>query len=209
MPPEFIEELATLQDHVPPLTEEQVVVQVMEQELGVPWEDVFETIEPEPLAAGTIAAGAPGDAGDGRAGGRQGPATRRRASRSSRTSALLEVFAEKVGDRPGLRQVIDMEAVFEHLSTSLHRELDFRQEAGNIERMREVLAEYPRLAVPDVLRDLSTSRLLVMHDVRAARSREAPGGPARDARPRGSCSSPSTSRSWSTGSSTPTRTRAT
>ena len=27
----------------------------MEQELGVPWEDVFETIDPQPLAAGTIA----------------------------------------------------------------------------------------------------------------------------------------------------------
>ena len=28
----------------------------MEQELGVPWEDVFDHVEPEPLAAGTIAA---------------------------------------------------------------------------------------------------------------------------------------------------------
>ncbi len=54
LPPEFIEELATLQDNVPPLTEEEVV-RVMEQELGVPWEDVFDTIDPAPLAAGTIA----------------------------------------------------------------------------------------------------------------------------------------------------------
>src|SRR5947208_12219070 len=54
LPPEFISELAQLQDHVPPLSEEQVV-QVMEQELGVPWEDVFDHVEPEPLAAGTIA----------------------------------------------------------------------------------------------------------------------------------------------------------
>src|SRR6185369_9545564 len=54
LPPEFIEELASLQDHVTTLTEEQVV-RVMEQDLGVPWEDVFETIEAEPLAAGTIA----------------------------------------------------------------------------------------------------------------------------------------------------------
>ena len=27
----------------------------MEEELGVPWEDVFDHVEPEPLAAGTIA----------------------------------------------------------------------------------------------------------------------------------------------------------
>ena len=30
-------------------------MQVMERELGVPWEDVFETIDAKPLAAGTIA----------------------------------------------------------------------------------------------------------------------------------------------------------
>jgi ubiquinone biosynthesis protein len=53
LPPEFITELATLQDDVAPLTEAEVV-QVMEEELGVPWEDVFASIDPEPLAAGTI-----------------------------------------------------------------------------------------------------------------------------------------------------------
>ena len=40
-----------------------------------------------------------------------------------------------------------MEAVFKHLSTSLQRELDFRQEADNIGRMQGVLADYHRLAV--------------------------------------------------------------
>src|SRR5262249_4417195 len=35
LPPAFIQELATLQDHVPPLTEREVV-EVMEQELRVP-----------------------------------------------------------------------------------------------------------------------------------------------------------------------------
>src|ERR671932_1642200 len=53
LPPEFIAELATLQDDVAPMTEAEVVA-VMEQELGVPWEDVFESIDPQPLAAGTI-----------------------------------------------------------------------------------------------------------------------------------------------------------
>src|SRR5439155_15164947 len=54
LPPEFITELATLQERVKPLTEAEVVG-VMERELQVPWEDVFERIEPEPMAAGTIA----------------------------------------------------------------------------------------------------------------------------------------------------------
>src|SRR5204862_3784534 len=54
LPPAFVEELAALQDNVPPLTEAEVVA-VMEEELGVPWEDVFESIDPTPMAAGTIA----------------------------------------------------------------------------------------------------------------------------------------------------------
>ena len=54
IPPIFVEELSTLQDRVTPLTEAEVVA-VMEQELGVPWEDVFASIDPTPLAAGTIA----------------------------------------------------------------------------------------------------------------------------------------------------------
>src|SRR5207253_10240566 len=47
LPAAFIEELATLQDRVTPLTEEEVVA-VLEQELGVPWEDVFASIDPQP-----------------------------------------------------------------------------------------------------------------------------------------------------------------
>ena len=54
LPAEYIEELAMLQSHVPPMSESEVV-RVAEQELRVPWEDVFESIDPKPLAAGTIA----------------------------------------------------------------------------------------------------------------------------------------------------------
>src|ERR671937_18921 len=116
LPPEFIEELSHLQDNVPPMTEEQVV-RVMEQELGVPWEDVFETIEPTPLAAGTIAQvhRATLANGDRVVIKVQRPTAREEIEQDL---ALLEVFAEKVSQREGLKQVIDMGAVFEHLSSS-------------------------------------------------------------------------------------------
>jgi ubiquinone biosynthesis protein len=174
LPPEFIEELASLQDHVPPLTEEHVVT-VMEQELGVPWEDVLESIEPGPLAAGTIAQvhRATLARGDRVVVKVQRPGAREDIEQDL---ALLELFAEKVSDRKELKQVIDMGAVFEHLSTSLHRELDFRQEAANIERMRDVIAGYSRLAVPDVYGELSTSRLLVMQEIQGVSIAEAPEG---------------------------------
>jgi ubiquinone biosynthesis protein len=163
LPPDFIEELATLQDNVPPLSEAQVV-SVMEQELGVPWEDVFETIEPQPLAAGTIAQVHRASLATGE---KVVVKIQRPDARGliEQDLALLEVFAEKAAKRPSLKLVIDMGAVFRHLSDSLQRELDFRQEASNMQRIGEVLQPFPRLAVPAVHRDLSTSRLLVMHDV--------------------------------------------
>ena len=177
IPPEFIVELAQLQDNVPPLSEEQVV-KVMEQELGVPWEDVFEHIDPAPLAAGTIAqvhrARLAND--DPVVVKVQRPDAKEQIEQDL---ALLEVFAEKVGGRQQLRQVIDMPAVFEHLSTSLHRELDFRQEARNMERLRGVIEPFSRLAVPVLHADYSTSRLLVMRDVQGGPLSLAPEGPIR------------------------------
>lgn len=177
LPAEYIAELVLLQDHVPPMSEAEVV-RVAEQELGVPWEDVFESVDPKPLAAGTI--------------GQVHRATLAHGDRvvikiqrpNARTEieqdlALLEVFARKAGARPALKQVIDMEAVFRHLSASLRRELDFRQEAENIERMRSILASFDRLDVPGIHRDLSTSRLLVMEEIQGIPIGQAPQGVAR------------------------------
>ncbi|HYY07953.1 MAG TPA: AarF/UbiB family protein [Actinomycetota bacterium] len=177
LPAEFIEELATLQDNVPPLTEEQVV-SVMEQELGVPWEDVFETVDPNPLAAGTIAQVHRASLANGE---KVVIKVQRPDAREliEQDLALLEVFSEKAAKRPSLKLVIDMEAVFKHLSDSLQRELDFRQEAANVQRIGEVLESYPRLAVPVVHASLSTSRLLVMHDVGGGPISSAAEGEAR------------------------------
>ncbi len=177
IPPEVAEELAGLQDRVPPLTESEVV-QVMEEELGVPWEDVFESIEPEPLAAGTI-----GQVHRARLEGGQRVVLKVQrpgaAEEIERDLGLFALFAEKAEGREALRGLIDIPAVVEHLSSSLRRELDFREEAANIERMREVLAPYPRLAVPSVHEELSSKRLLVMDEIVGIPVREAPHGDAR------------------------------
>ena len=69
----------------------------MEQELGVPWEDVFDSIEPVPLAAGTIGQVHRATLEDGDAGRRQGAAAGR-ARRDHRDLGLLELFAERRRD---------------------------------------------------------------------------------------------------------------
>jgi ubiquinone biosynthesis protein len=176
LPAAFVQELSTLQDQVTPLTDAEVVA-VMESELRVPWEDVFVSIEPQPLAAGTIAQVHRATLVDGE----------RVVIKVQRPSAereilqdlgLLEQFAEKAAERPVFRQVIDVPAVIEHLSSSLRAELDFRHEAANIARMSSVLAPFDRLDVPNVHVELSTARLLVMREVQGVPVQQAPKGEA-------------------------------
>ena len=177
VPPEYIDELAALRDQVPQLTEAQVV-EVMEQELRVPWDDVFESIEPEPLATGSIAQvhRATLSTGESVVVKVQRPGAREDITRDL---GLLGVFARKSADRPGLRQIVDPAAVVEHLSESLQHELDFRREAQSIERMREILLPYPRLGVPGVYHDFSTDRLLVMQEIEGGPLSSAPLGAER------------------------------
>src|SRR2546426_10139453 len=129
LPPEFIIELSSLQDDVAPLTEAEVV-QVMEEELGVPWEDVFASIDSEPLAAGTIGQvhKATLESGERVVVKVQRPSAR---DEIMRDLGLLELFGEKVEGRQALSSVVDLPPAIDHLSASLKRELDFRQEAGN------------------------------------------------------------------------------
>ncbi len=177
LPPEFIDELATLQDKVTPMNESDVV-SVMEEELGVPWEDVFESIEPEPLAAGTIGQVHVATLESGQ---KVVVKVQRRGARVAimRDLGLLELFASKAENRPGLRKLVDIPAVIRHLSDSLYRELDFRMEAANIVRLREVLKPYSRLAVPDYLPQISSSRLLVLDFIDGVNVRDAPPVPER------------------------------
>src|SRR5262249_41521234 len=140
--------------------------------------DVFESIEPQPLASGTIAQVHRATLANGE---RVVVKVQRPTAREEimRDLGLLEGFARKSAARPALSQVVGPEAVVGHLAESLQRELDFRQEAGNLERMQEVLRPYSRLGVPAVYTDFSTDRLLVMEEIQGGPLSSAPEGTAR------------------------------
>ncbi|MBV9095639.1 MAG: universal stress protein [Streptosporangiaceae bacterium] len=177
LPAAIVTELAGLQDHVTPLSEAEIV-SVMEKELRVPWEDVFATIEPDPMASGTIAQVHRATL----VGGERVVVKVQRPTAENQIRqdlGLLERFADKAANRPAFRQVVDVPAIIDHLSSSLLRELDFRHEAANIERMREVLTPFDRLAVPRVHAELSTGRLLVMEEIQGIPVLQAPAGEAR------------------------------
>jgi predicted unusual protein kinase regulating ubiquinone biosynthesis (AarF/ABC1/UbiB family)/nucleotide-binding universal stress UspA family protein len=177
LPAAVVAELADLQDHVTPLGEAEIVA-VMESELRVPWEDVFASIEPDPMASGTIAQVHRATL----VGGERVVVKVQRPTADTQIRqdlGLLGQFAAKAGNRPAFQQVVDVPAIIEQLSSSLLRELDFGHEAANIERMREVLAPFGRLAVPHVYAELSTSRLLVMQEIQGIPVLRAPAGEAR------------------------------
>ena len=173
LPPEYISELSKLQDDVAPMTTAEVVG-VMERELQVPWEDVFASIDPTPLAAGTIGQ-------VHRATLETGEHVVVKVQRPQARDVLIdiqlfELFAEKAMRRPGVKAAIDLSELVDHLGSSLRRELDFRHEADNLERMHELLLPFSRVAVPRVYREFSSERLLVMEAIDGVPLRAAPPG---------------------------------
>src|SRR5690606_30942625 len=62
---------------------------------------------------------------------------------------------------PPLR-MLDLPVMVVELRESLHREADFRREAGSIRRFRDKLSDFPRVWVPDAVEALSTEAVLTM-----------------------------------------------
>src|SRR5438094_768960 len=81
--------------------------------IAVPWEDVLESIDPEPLAAGTIAQvhRARLESSEDVVVKVQRPTAEEAILRDL---ALLELFAEKAGRRPALGRLVDFPTVVEH-----------------------------------------------------------------------------------------------
>ena len=152
---------------------------MMERELAVPWEDVFSDIDPEPLAAGTIAQVHRARMADGH------PVVvkvqRPDAEQVVETDlALLEMIVGPAGRSRRLNRIIDLPSLAEQMSRALRDELDFGEEARNIVRMGEIVEGYSRVAVPRCHREISTRRLLVMDEVvGGVPLLEAPEGPER------------------------------
>lgn len=57
---------------------------------------------------------------------------------------------------------VEFDEIWEELKVHLLEELDYRQEAANIERMHELHAEVPEVIVPQVVSELSSQRVLTM-----------------------------------------------
>ena len=164
LPAEYIRELTALQAEVPPVPWEEIEV-VIRQEVRRPLNEVFATINPNPVAAGSIAQTHRATLLDGR----------ELALKIQRPGiditieqdiALIRSLADLVS-RTRVGQYYDLPALAEEFATALRDELNFSREAEHTEQLRRNLSSsrlFPRdrLVIPEIYWPLTTENLLAM-----------------------------------------------
>ncbi|TFJ81782.1 hypothetical protein NSK_007030 [Nannochloropsis salina CCMP1776] len=157
LPDEFTDTLRVLQDKNPGESFEDVC-RVLEEDLGVPWHQLFAAFSPKPIAAASLAQvhRATTHDGDEVAVKIQYP---RLASQVESDFFTLKVLATVVG---AMFRDWEYTWLFPELEESVHLELDFLQEATNGERVGRLLERDGRIHIPRVRWDLSSARVLTM-----------------------------------------------
>ncbi len=164
IPPDFIEELSKLQDHVTPSPFNEIR-KILETELNGTVEELFEFFNETAMASASIGQVHKARLKDG------------------------EPVAVKV-QRPGIRKIIEVDLeIMLHLATlmeehieeiALHRpvkiieefarriekEIDYTIEADNMERFARQFSDEPMIHVPMLFRDMTTERVLTMEFVK-------------------------------------------
>ena len=160
LPDVYIEELGKLTDEVAPVPFGEIEATIR-RELG---DAVFARIDPEPLAAASIAQIHPALLDDGRevVVKVRRPGVREQVEQDLdllRTTALM---AEKRSESARLLQLAPLA---EEVETHMRAELDFREEASNAELVRRLVEGYDSLVVPRVIHPYVTEEVLVLERI--------------------------------------------
>ena len=175
LPDVYIEELGKLVDEVPPFPFSNVE-EVVREDLGP---DVFARLEPEPLAAASIAQIHSALLRDGR----DVVVKVRRPGIVEQVDLDLDVIRSAVGfleDRSETAQLLQLRALADELEAHLRAELDFEEEASNTELIAGLLEDFDDLIVPQVIRPHVTERVLVLERING--KKVAPGHELEDER---------------------------
>ena len=161
LPADIADELAKLQDRVPPFAAELAVAEV-ERALGKPIDEVFGNFDTQPVASASVAQVHLAMLQDGARGGGQGAAARHAAGDRARTwrcstrrRGLVERFWAD-GRRLKPREVVA------EFARHLDDELDLMREAANASQLRRNFEDSPLLAVPEVYWDWCAPRVMTM-----------------------------------------------
>ena len=160
LPPDYITELAKLQDSVPPVPWDEIR-QVIEAELGRPPEKIFGEIDPHPLAAASL-----GQVHAAKLTTRQKVVIKvQRPNILPTIQTDLEIIhdiAHYAEQHTPLGRVYRLVEIVEDFSDTLHNELDYLREGRNADRLRENFAEEDCLHIPWVYWEYTTRRVLVL-----------------------------------------------
>jgi len=167
LPPDIAEELAKLQDQVPPFPSARAIAE-LEKAYGKPVAEVFATFYAEPVASASVAQVHFATLHD-EDGGREVAVKILRpgiAPIIDHDIALLDALAgllERLwsdGKRLKPREVVA------EFAKHLHDELDLMREAANCSQLRRNFTPSPLLQVPEVCWDWCTSSVMVMERMR-------------------------------------------
>ncbi|MEO6054230.1 MAG: AarF/ABC1/UbiB kinase family protein [Chthoniobacterales bacterium] len=157
---EYFEQLSRLQDEVPSFPSKDAR-KIIEHELNRSIEDVFAVFEDEPIGAASMAQVHKGILKDGTtvAVKVQRPDIEKTIELDIAILIDLAKFVEKhVPESGGLNPV----GVVEEFSKTLIKELDFNNEAQNVERFTRQFEDNSDIKAPLVFREISSPRVLVM-----------------------------------------------
>jgi ubiquinone biosynthesis protein len=163
LPDVYIEELGRLVDEVPPVAFAELEP-VIRADVG----PVFARIDPEPLAAASIAQIHRALLDDGRA----VVIKVRRPGIEEQTAVDLDLFHKTVTvleEHSETAQMLQLVALAEELEVHLRAELDFEEEAYNTELIARHVARYDGLVVPQVIRPYVSQRVLVLEEIPGAK----------------------------------------
>lgn len=163
LPASYTTALARLQDEAEPIGFD-VVREVVESELGGQIRHLFADFDPEPLAAASLGQVHRATLPSGRevVVKVQRPDAREVAREDMETLTRLAGLADKhtdAGRRYGFEKLLGQ------FRRSLSGELDYRREARNLLRFRELTRHYDLLVVPEPVLDHSSSRVLTMERI--------------------------------------------
>ncbi len=171
LPREFIEELSTLQDNVPPVSYELVRRQIREA-FGKELEEVFAEFSPEPLAAASMAQVHRAKTKEGQdvivKVQRPGISEQLRADLSvlHYLARALEAVIEEVG-------VYTPTGIIEEFDKAVHEELDFLNEASNIRAFYKNHLTVTHTRIPKVYDELTARTVLTMEFFQAPKLSQA------------------------------------
>mgnify|MGYP003644946087 CR=1 FL=1 len=157
VPAEFSLELSELQSAAPPMGW-PFVKRRMRAELGAGWQAKFKLFEHEAAAAASLGQVHRATHLDGRA-----LATKLQyPDMQSAVDADLNQLGLVFSIHRRLDQTVDTREIYAEIRARLVEELDYEREAAHMRLYAAIFADEPRIAVPEVVEELSTHRLLTM-----------------------------------------------